>query len=227
MASIGTLAAGILHEINNPTSAIFGILEAIVDLNTNPDPLLTGYLQMMREQLERITGITREVSEFSMPQMDEVQLLDLNSLVEKCTNLMRFDRRMGNIRLHLDLDRTLPAIQGSSAQLTQVLINLLLNAADALEGQQEPAPSVTVLTHAQPDDVLLQVIDNGIGMDEKTKAQVFDAFFTTKRVGKGTGLGLSVCYSVIEKHMGRIDVSSAPGEGSTFSLFLPKPAEIQ
>ncbi|MBF0160936.1 MAG: PAS domain S-box protein [Magnetococcales bacterium] len=226
MASIGTLAAGILHEINNPTAAISGILEALMDLHVNPDPLVADYLQMMREQLERITGITREVSEFSMPQIDEMQLLDLNSLVEKCANLMRFDQRMRNVRLRLQLDRTLPALYGSSAQLNQVIINLLLNAADALEGQQDPLPTVSLTTRAEPQAVLLEVMDNGSGMDDKTKSQAFDAFFTTKPVGKGTGLGLAVCYSLVAKHKGRIELLSTVGEGSTFTLFLPLAARV-
>ena len=225
MASIGTLAAGILHEINNPTAAISGILEALMDINDHPDPEVTGYLKMMQEQIERITGITREVSEFSMPQMDEVQLLDLNNLIEKCANLMRFDQRMRNIRLRLTLDRTLPAIHGSGAQLSQVVINLLLNAADALEGQADPLPEVVISTQLNHPQVYMQVIDNGSGMDEKTRDQVFDAFFTTKPVGRGTGLGLSLCYSIISKHSGHMEVSSTLSKGSTFGIFLPLSGE--
>ena len=223
MASIGTLAAGILHEINNPTSAISGILEAIIDINENSDPEFTGYLTMMQEQIERITGITREVSEFSMPQTDEVQLLDINNLIEKCSNLMRFDQRMRNIHLRLKLDRGLPAIDGSSAQLSQVIINFLLNAADALENQTSTTPEVVISTQLDHNQVKISVADNGSGMDEKTKTQVFDAFFTTKAVGKGTGLGLSLCYSILSKHKGHIEVHSTLKKGSTFCIFLPLP----
>ena len=232
MASIGTLAAGILHEINNPTAAISGILEVLIDINDNDNDNdnanseITGYLEMMQEQIERINGITREVSEFSSPHMDEVQLLDLNHLIAKCVNLMRFDQRMGNIRLRLQLDRELSAIQGSSEQLSQVIINLLLNAADALENQTDSTAEVVISTQLHHNQVQVHISDNGIGMDEKTKAQVFDAFFTTKPVGKGTGLGLSLCYSLIAKHNGHIEIASAVGKGSTFSIFLPITGEV-
>lgn len=227
MASIGTLAAGILHEINNPTAAISGILEALLDINDNSNPEITNYLEMMQAQIERMTGITREMSEFSTPQMEEVQLLDLNNLIEKGANLMRFDQRMRNIRLRLQLDRSLPAVHGSGAQLSQVVINLLLNAADALENQTNGAPEVVIATQLDHNHVQMRVADNGSGMDKKTKAQVFDAFFTTKPVGKGTGLGLSLCYAIISKHNGHMDVLSTLGKGSTFCIYLPISGEVE
>ncbi|MBF0379727.1 MAG: PAS domain S-box protein [Magnetococcales bacterium] len=225
MASLGTLAAGILHEINNPTAAISGLLEAIQDNLGEENEDTLSYLKMMDEQISRISNITRDVSDLAAPQLEEIQLVDINSLAEKTSNLMRFDKRLQTIELSLDLDRTLPAISASASQLRQVLINLIINAADAMEENGDRPPKVSIKTSKTGDDVnaflKISVTDNGIGMESDVMDKVMDPFFTTKPAGKGTGLGLSLCYSIIDKHDGTIEIESTSGKGSTVDIVLP------
>ena len=225
MASIGTLAAGILHEINNPTAVITGLLEALQDnLGTDADEETTTYIDLMVEQISRISNITRDVSDLATPQAEEIQLVDINSLVEKTSNLMHFDKRMQTIKLSLELDRDMPAISASASQLRQVIINLLLNAADAInEGDKQPQQIhiKTSIDKGEHDSMRLTIRDNGIGMSSETIEKALDPFFTTKPAGKGTGLGLSLCYSIIEKHNGTIEIESQLGEGSDVHVLLP------
>ncbi|MBF0438821.1 MAG: PAS domain S-box protein [Magnetococcales bacterium] len=226
MSAIGALASGILHEINNPTAAITGILETLRDLKQDADNECVGLLDLMHEQIDRITSITRDVSDFSQTQPDEIQLLDLNDLIKKCVRLMRFDKRMRAIEIKLDLDKNLPAINGSASQLRQVIINLLINAADALEGITQCTPEVVISTNLLDNDVRLTVADNGVGMDEETAKRVFEPFFTTKPAGRGTGLGLSLCYSIITNHGGKMMVHSRKQEGCAIHLLLPQTEDL-
>ncbi|MBF0181292.1 MAG: PAS domain S-box protein [Magnetococcales bacterium] len=221
MIAVGTLAAGILHEINNPTAAITGILEALRDLEEGDDPDRRALLDLMHEQIDRITNITRDVSDFTQSQPTEIQLIDLNDLLQKSVRLMRFDKRMRAIRVNLDLDRELPAIDASASQLRQVFINLLLNAADALEGCSPQQGEVVISTSRQPPWVRMTIADNGSGMEQDVLSRIFDPFFTTKPAGRGTGLGLSVCHTIVTNHGGSITVHSRPGEGCVFSVLLP------
>ncbi|MBF0283230.1 MAG: PAS domain S-box protein [Magnetococcales bacterium] len=220
MAAVGTLAAGIVHEIGNPIMAISGLVEELRDMTHDAEAI--NFLEMIREQINRLSGITRDVSAFSMPQMDEPQLLDLNGLVEGAMRLMRFDRRMRQIERRQDLDRELSAVMGSDNQLRQVLINLMINAADALEGVQDRPREIVVSTTRDGEGrVRLTVADNGVGMDPETRSRALDAFFTTKPVGRGTGLGLSLCYSIVSEHHGSLEIESEPGVGTKVHIVLP------
>ncbi|MEO5376533.1 MAG: PAS domain S-box protein [Magnetococcus sp. DMHC-6] len=221
MASIGTLAAGIVHEIGNPITAISGLIEALRDSLDNLGTEDASLLNMIDEQVRRLTSLIRDVREFSMPQSDEMDLLVINDLVGACVRLMRFDKRTRNINILLQLGQKIPAISGSGNQLRQVIINLLINASDALEGIEGRKPEVVLATQVLDGKLLLTVTDNGIGMDPKTRDQAFDAFFTTKPVGKGTGLGLSLCYSIIAKHGGTMEIESELGKGTTLKILLP------
>ncbi|MEO5331739.1 MAG: PAS domain S-box protein [Magnetococcus sp. YQC-5] len=221
MSAIGALASGILHEINNPTAAITGILEALRDIMGEEDTESIGLLNLMHEQIDRITSITRDVSEFSQSQPDEIQFLDLNDLIRKSVRLMGFDKRLRSIQIKMDLDKTLPAVNGSASQLRQVIINLLLNAADALETITDHAPEVVISTSMMDNHIRMTVADNGIGMDSATLGRIFEPFFTTKSVGRGTGLGLSLCYSIIANHGGTMTVHSRPHEGCVFHVIMP------
>ncbi|MBF0127356.1 MAG: PAS domain S-box protein [Magnetococcales bacterium] len=227
MVAIGALASGILHEINNPTAAMTGILETLRDLREGEaDGEFVSLLDLMHDQIDRITSITRDVSDFSQSQSDEIQFLDLNDLIKKSVRLMGFDKRMRSIQIKLDLDRELPAVNGSGSQLRQVLINLLLNAADALEGSANPTREVVISTGLQDNRIRMTVADNGMGMEPHNLKRVFEPFFTTKPAGRGTGLGLSLCFSIITNHKGTITVHSRPGEGCVFHVLLPMADEL-
>jgi len=174
---------------------------------------------LILEQARRVSSITRQLAEFSAPHSQDVQLTDLNGLVRGTLSFVSYDRRLRGVELATDLDVTLPAVTLVEDYLTQVLMNLLLNAADAQEGSKDKR--ILVTTTALPDGVKLQVIDNGSGMDADTLAHAFDEYFSTKPSGKGTGLGLAVCKSLLESMGGEITLASEPGKGTTVTLRLP------
>ncbi len=224
MAAIGQLAAGILHEVGNPIAAISGSLQAI-HLETDGSDVaansqVTEYLQMIEQQVERLGTITREIAEFASPRPSEMGLMDLNSLIRSTVNLMRYDRRLRDVDLQLELDPMLPAINGVADQITQVVMNLIINAVDACEGLDRQA-SIGLGTQMDGDKIVITVTDNGSGMDEETRRQATEAFFTTKPAGKGTGLGLSLCVSILDRHNGSANIDSVLGEGTTIRLSLP------
>lgn len=239
MAAIGVLAAGIAHEIGNPIAAITGLAEELREARIicqcddecarcqcNEEYL--GRVSMMLEMVNRLKKITREVSVFARPQHSTRELLDLNSLIHGTCSLMRYDRRWRGINLQFDFDSNLPAVEGVPDQLMQVIMNLLVNAVDALEDVQGRIPEIRISTgvDTERNGVLLAIRDNGHGMNEETLQHAMEAFFTTKDVGKGTGLGLSLCHSIITAHEGgEIRIESAPGVGTTITIFLPLDSE--
>jgi two-component system NtrC family sensor kinase len=225
MAAVGALAAGVAHEIGNPIAAMSGVLqEMVVEQSTGKRKMAEGSkLAMLQTHIHRLSAITREISEFAAPQPLERQLLDLNGLVRTTAGLMGYDKRMRRVNLRLNLDSQLPAIYGVADQLTQVIMNLLINAADALETADNRAQEITLHTEVVSSNVKLTVADNGCGISKETLSRVFEAFFTTKR--KGNGLGLSLCYSIITGHGGTIEIDSTPGEGTKVQVILPLPAD--
>jgi two-component system NtrC family sensor kinase len=144
--------------------------------------------------------------------------------VRTTAGLMGYDKRMNRVSLRLNLDSQLPAIYGVADQLTQVIMNLLINAADALGSKKEGAREITLCSELSGDNVCLTVTDNGGGMDRETLNRAFEAFFTTKK-NKGTGLGLSLCYSIITGHGGTIEIDSTPNQGTQARIFLPLSAD--
>lgn len=226
MASIGRLAAGIAHEVGNPIAAISGLVKDIIEAReTGQCPLLEPEdeckLRMVLEHVQRLSHITHQISEIAQPQSSDSSLVDLNGLVRSTTNLMRYDERWKNIALRLDLDKRLPAINAVSDQITQVIMNLLVNAADALESAQPRAPCVCIKTGRVHDHVFFVVEDNGEGMSSDVLAKAKQAFFTTKRTGKGTGQGLTLCNAIVEAHGGRMEIHSTPGKGTRVFVYLP------
>lgn len=223
MAAIGTLAAGVAHEIGNPIAAISGITQEMTERRkANRDGhCLSCRPDLIHAQTQRIATITREISDFASHQTAEPQLLDLNGLLRSTSSLMRYDHRLRRVALRFDLDGQLPAIYGVADQLTQVIMNLMVNAMDALEEVFDRAPAITVATRVQDAQVCLSIEDNGCGMDSKTLTRVFEAFFTTKAVGHGTGLGLSLCYSIMQKNGGSIGIESTLGSGTCARVLFP------
>lgn len=218
MAAVGALAAGVAHEIGNPIAAMSGVLQEMTD-TTQQDKVA-----LLQTQIQRLSTITREISGFASPRQMERQLLDLNGLIRATTSLMSYDKRMRNVEMELDLDSQLPAIYGVSDQLTQVIMNLLINAADALGAVTERSPKITISTKVLNHQAVLAVADSGCGMDNNALNHAFEAFFTTKK-NKGTGLGLALCHSIVEGHGGAIDIASQPNVGTTVSISLPLPTD--
>ena len=230
MAAIGTLAAGIAHEIGNPIAAISGIAEQMIErrgqglVDCGAKECGNCHPELIFEQTTRLAAITREISEFSSPAAGEPQLFDLNAQLRSTVNLIRYDKRLQNISLHLNLDSQLPAIQGLADQITQLIMNLLINAMDALVAISGRSPSIEIQTGFDARRVWVLVSDNGCGMTPATLSRAFEAFFTTKTAGKGTGLGLSLCYSIVKEHGGSVEIQSTPDVGTKVKVFFPLPA---
>lgn len=227
MAAIGALAAGVAHEIGNPIAAICGIADDMSERRSyglgicSEETCRPCRPDIIREQAQRLAAITREISEFASPQPAEPQFLDLNAQLRSTSNMLRYDKRMSRVELCLKLDSQLPAIYGVADQLTQLLMNLMINAMDALDPVMDRPPAITISTRIEDGKVCLTVEDNGFGMEKDVLDKAFDAFFTTKPAGKGTGLGLSLCYSIMQNHEGSIEIDSTPGIGTRVRAFFP------
>lgn len=230
MAAVGSLAASVAHEIGNPISAISGIVQSIQDGHSNPGEaysreLLLSQISLIQSQITRLTGIIREISNFATPRAAERELNDLNGLIRTTANLVSYDKRFRSIELKLNLDSQLPAIYCVGDQVIQVVMNLLINAADALNLAHSFSPRITVTTSMANDHACITVEDSGCGMDEETLKRATEAFFTTKDVGKGSGLGLALCKSVTDSHGGVMEIDSQPNVGTRVRILLPVSAE--
>jgi PAS domain S-box-containing protein len=223
MAAIGFLSAGLVHEIGNPIAAISGLLQGICDPGTEHLPCnarANQQLRMVQEQVARIIKITHDVSEFATPQAQEPDLQDLNALIGRTTGLMRHDRRFSEVELRLELDTQIPAIYGVGDHLIQVLMNLLVNAVDAV-ADNHPQPGIIIVsTGSEADRVWFEVADNGCGMSAEVLAHARDAFYTTKPVGRGSGLGLSLCQSLLSEQGGTMTIRSQSGIGTWIRVTL-------
>ncbi len=224
MAAIGALAAEIAHEVNNPIAAITGIAEAIHDTRRSSACPQGGCRpDLILEHTRRIGHITRQLAEMTTPHSPEPQLLDLNALVRNTSGFVRYDARFRNVEFRLDLDPDVPAVTAIADHLTQVLMNLLINAADATTGIADRTPVITVETGCDEAEIQLVIADNGCGMEAQTLTRAFDDGFTTKPPGKGSGLGLFMCRSLIEAAGGRIELDSTKGSGTRVTIRLPRP----
>lgn len=225
MAAVGSLAAAVAHEINNPIMAIAGLAQT---LSEDDDPAANGdakaeMLAMIIDQSKRIALITRQISEFSAPQSPESQLSDLNTLIRNTAGFVRFDRRFRSIELKLELAPDIPAVVIVADHLTQVLINLLLNAADALQSVESRPRVVEVTTRRRSGGIEICVSDNGSGMNEQVLEHAFDEFFTTKPRGVGSGLGLFLCKALVEQNKGKIDIRSTVDVGTEVTVRFNSP----
>jgi two-component system NtrC family sensor kinase len=222
MAAIGSLAAAVAHEINNPIAAIAGIAQSLKDSGRHASCAEFGIdpSDLILEQAKRITAISRQIAELTAPHSPEHELLDLNSLVRNTCNFIAYDKRFDKIEMALNLDSQIPAINAIADHLTQVLMNLLINAADALEDAHQRSPTIWVATLATKSELLLTVSDNGKGMDSSVLAHAFDEAYTTKPPNKGRGLGLFLCKSLLESCGNRIELESTLGVGTSVRVRL-------
>jgi two-component system NtrC family sensor kinase len=225
LAAIGQLAAGVMHEINNPLATISACVAAIGGrlgtLAESEKATVEEYLEIIDKEVDRCTRIVDGLLDFSRPKGKTKGRVVLNALVDETLFLLKHHKRFKRLSLVKELDLSLPATNGNAEQLTQVLMALMLNAVDAMDDRRG---KLTVRTSRNPnhsDEVVVEIEDNGIGIPRADQSKIFDPFYTTKPPGRGTGLGLSICYGIVEDHRGRIEVDSQPGRGSVFRVFLP------
>lgn len=216
MAAMGQMAAGVTHEIANPLASMDGLLQL---LQRKPDRIRPEAVQTLREQIERINQIIQQMKTFAHPADMQQQTADLNEVVEQSIHILRFDARLKSVQI----DRQYAADAGSLTflpqALQQVLVNLIVNAFDAMA--QTEKPQLTIRTARQEEWCVIEVTDNGTGIAPQNMGRLFEPFFTTKPVGKGTGLGLSISYSLVHKQGGSISVRSQEGAGTSFTIRLP------
>jgi two-component system, NtrC family, sensor kinase len=225
LAAIGQLAAGVMHEINNPLATISACVAAIsgrVDsLEKRERGTVGEYLEIIDKEVDRCTRIVDGLLDFSRPKGKSKGRVVLNAVVEETLFLLKHHQRFKRLTLVRELDPSIPPTTGNAEQLTQVLMALMLNAVDAMDDRRGKLTVRTGRNRHRSDEVVVEIEDNGVGIPRADQAKIFEPFYTTKPPGRGTGLGLSICYGIVEDHRGRIELDSQPGRGSTFRVFLP------
>ncbi|MBX3373008.1 MAG: PAS domain S-box protein [Phycisphaeraceae bacterium] len=249
MAAMGKMAAGVAHEIANPLSSMDSLLQLALrraaargkpqedpaghrpeveaqacghhDVTADPATreIPTASIGLLREQIERIARIVRELTTFAHPDSAEWRIMPLCEIVREALRMVRFDRRLRGMRVACDCCEDAVGVRVVPQQMYQVIINLVMNALDAMENVEQPV--LTIRTFSRDSWRVIEVTDNGHGIPPEQISRIFEPFFTTKPVGCGTGLGLSIAYSIIQRHGGRLDATSRPGEGTSFSISLP------
>ncbi len=217
LASMGQLAAGVAHEINNPLGTILLFSEAIYRESEEGDPRRND-LRMIINETTRCKNIVADLLNFARQQEMLAQETDVHALLEKAVEAVSHQPTFERVQIVRHFDGRVPRILADPDQLRQVIINLLNNAADAMQGEG----TITLTTRALDSDwVEIRVADTGCGIPEENLGKLFTPFFTTKPLGKGTGLGLSIAYGIIKMHRGQIGVQSEVGKGTTFTITLP------
>ncbi len=215
LAVIGQLAAGVAHEIGNPLTSISSLVQILQ--RRSQDSFISEQLINIKENIDRITKIVRELVDFSRPPSYETAVQDITDVIKTALGIVKYDKRIRKVKFETDFKDELPAVSVAADQLLQVFINILINALDAIDGNG----TIFLKSDFDKVNIYVEITDDGCGMDEQTIEKIFDPFFTTKEVGKGTGLGLSVSYGIIKRFAGEIKVNSRINEGSTFIITLP------
>jgi len=224
LAALGQLAAGVMHEINNPLATILACSEALAlrteDLPANARSGYAEYIQIIDAEVQRCRRIVDGLLEFSRPKGSAKRAVDVNEVVEQTLFLLKYHERFKRLSVMREFAAKLPQLHADPERLIQSFMALMLNAMDAMNSRG----TLRVRTGFNPerrDELLVEFIDSGAGIKQEDLSKIFEPFFTTKPQGRGTGLGLSICYGIIAEHRGRIEVESQLGVGSNFKVFLP------
>ncbi len=225
LAAIGQLAAGVMHEINNPLATILACSEAlglrIADLPEADRRAQEEYLRIMDTEVQRCRRIVEGLLDFSRPKISGHRVAsDINAIIEQTLFLLKHHERFKWLTIERQLEADLPELKADAERLVQCFMALMLNAMDAMNSRGV----LTVRTRLNPqrqDEIQAEFIDTGTGIRQEDFSKIFEPFFTTKPQGRGTGLGLSVAYGIVEEHRGRIEVESQLGVGTNFKVFLP------
>ena len=222
MASVGELAAGVAHQLNNPLGGITLYSQLLMEDYTLPDGAQQDLERIIRDA-QRCTDTVQELLKFSRQTTNEMHLQDVNQLLSETLILVKDQTLFHNIEIKKNFQNNLPLVPVDIQQIKHVFMNIILNAADAMEGQGVLS---LFTSHEKPlsDRVCIKISDTGHGIPDDVLIKIFDPFFTTKEQGKGTGLGLSMAYRIVEDHGGKMSAESKTGEGTSFfiELMLPK-----
>ncbi len=241
LAAMGTLAAGVAHEVNNPLASISSLVQ-MMRAQEGHSVETRERLNLVSAQIERIKQVTQDMTNFARTRPAAKADVNINSIIRTALRLASFDKSFQELEVETLLDNDLPKVFADEDQLQQVFLNLFLNARDAVSerlavsSQQSDPPNSTnstnstnsinsidlsIRTSTTATHVSIEIADTGVGIDAVAAGQIFDPFYTTKPAGQGTGLGLAVCYGIVTAHGGRIEVSPNQPNGTRFSIFLP------
>ena len=225
LASLGRMAAGVAHEINNPLAAIgelAGLMEDLVDdefLASHPHaPLFKENVIKIGQHVDRVRSVTHRMLGFARRMEPKMDTVDVNKVIEDALSFLAREAMFRNIAVEKSLDDELPLVKSDQAQLQQVLLNLMNNALDAVP---DDTGRIRIATRQNGQFLEVAVTDNGPGVRPEIREKIFDPFYTTKQPGKGTGLGLAISHSLVEKLGGSLTLESRPGQGATFLVRLP------
>ncbi|MGH9928656.1 MAG: ATP-binding response regulator [Pyrinomonadaceae bacterium] len=224
LAAIGRLAAGVVHEINNPLATISACAEALESRVSGGEfkesaalDDLREYLGLIRSEAFRCKTITNGLLDFSHARASEHNLVNLADVIDSAARLLSHQQRGEQIEFQIETPNDLPCVSGDAGQLQQAVIALAANAIDAMPD----GGVLRIVSRRNVNSVLVEVSDTGVGIPQENITRIFEPFFTTKEIGKGTGLGLAVCYGILTEHGGSLDVQSTLGVGTTFTISLP------
>lgn len=218
LASVGEMAAGIAHEINNPLTGVVGFSSLLMQRDLPED--ISKDITMIHEGASRVASITNRMLAFSRQHKPEKSVVDINEIIKTTIDMRRYELETNNIRLHTEFESDLPHTVADAGQLQQVFLNIILNAETEMI-QAHGMGTLTLKTEKVGDMLRTIIADSGPGITDEVSDRIYDPFFTTRDVGKGAGLGLSVSYGIIQEHNGRIDFRSEPGQGAEFVVDIP------
>lgn len=227
LASLGQLSASVAHEINNPLSGVLNLsmlLQRIIKDNGVPPERVEEfrkYLSQVVNETARVGRIVQDLLAFSRRSKQKRAMVHLNAVITTTINLIAHKLKLMNVGIRLELDESAPPVNCDASQIQQVLINIVMNGAEAAQARKDGMVTVQSRVDLRHNEYVIEVHDNGEGIPEAIVGKIFDPFFTTKGEGKGVGLGLAVVYGIIESHNGDIDVDSKAGKGTTFRVRLP------
>jgi signal transduction histidine kinase len=219
MGAVGQMASGVVHEIGQPLTSISGLID-ILGLD-KPTDAGKRRLDLMKKEMERLTNIISRFKNFARVSEQTMKPLSLNEVVEATYALLEHQLQMKRVYCNVEKKEDLPSILGDRNSLQQVLINLIINSMDALEGKKDEKPTVTVRTYSENGKICVEVKDNGSGIPKEIQEKIFDPFFTTKGPEKGTGLGLAIIASILHQHRAGISLESEVGKGTQFKVSFP------
>jgi len=219
LATLGQLAAGVAHEINNPLGTISIYAQMILDELGKDNDSCRESLNVVMKQTNRAGRIVKDLLEFARQSEPEMRILNINDILRKSIAIITHPAELQNIRLSTNLAPELPDIQGDSDKLQQVFVNIIVNAIHAMPEGGELNFNTRITDDSK--GIEIEISDTGCGIPQEHMSKLFDPFFSTKSTGEGTGLGLSVSLGIVQRHNGTIDVKSKVGEGSTFIIRFP------
>jgi histidine kinase len=231
MATLGEMATGVAHELNQPLSVIKTASNFFMRKLKKEEPIRDDILLTMSEEIdshvERATKIINHMRQFGRKSDPNLEPILLNEVLKRAFEIFSQQLKVRGIEVIWQTNPDLPRVMGNPSRLEQVIINLLINARDAIEERSDQTPDssipdkIALVTTSNAKTVTLSVCDTGVGVPDPIRGKIFEPFFTTKKVGKGTGLGLSISYSIVKECGGTIDVTGNPGGGSCFNLHFP------